>query len=87
MLKFIQTAALGNWETTLAGLVFALAVAINPILIQNRWPTALEWTIIVSSIVKGLLTKDHNKVGTGTVGDPIRSTEAKPDDHNIVSLK
>jgi hypothetical protein len=78
MLKFIQTAALGNWQTTLAGLVIALAVAINPILVQNRWPTTLEWTIIVSSIVKGLLEKDHNKVGTGTVEDPIRGTKEPP---------
>jgi len=77
VLKFIHTAALENWQTSLAGIVIALAVAINPILIQNRWPTALEWTIIVSSVAKGLLEKDHNK-GTGTVGDPIRGTKEPP---------
>jgi|GEM_PF-6998345 hypothetical protein len=74
MIKFLHTAVLGSWQTTAAGIVFAVVVAINPILVQNRWPTALEWTIIVSSIIKGLLAKDHNKVGTGQLGDPVRGT-------------
>jgi hypothetical protein len=89
MLKFIQTTILGSWQTTLLGLLLGMSVVIDPIINggTGQLPTAHQWEMAVLFAIFGLVSKDHNKVGTGATDDPIRSTEAKPDDHNLVSLK
>jgi hypothetical protein len=86
MLQFIKTTVLGSWQTTLMGLLLGLSVVIEPIINAGQLPTGHQWEMAVLFAIFGLVSKDHNKVGTGTVEDPIRSTEAKPDDHNLVSL-
>jgi hypothetical protein len=74
MLKFIQTTMLGSWQTTLTGFLLGLSVIIEPILTAGQLPTAHQWEMAALFAVFGLVTKDHNKVGTGAPGDPIRST-------------
>ena len=79
--NFITSAVMKSWQTTALGCAVAAYVVIRPALESGRWPTKSEWLMAVAAALAGLLVKDHNKTGTGSVSEPIRGPETFNPDH------
>jgi hypothetical protein len=84
--KQITSAFLGSWKTTTLGFVLAIYILVKPSLDAGQMPTETQWVGAIFAALVGTQLKDHDKSGTGTPGDPIRGTEAKPEEHNLSSL-